>query len=61
MMNHFVIIVLLASVGTRRLVAQPCARLYMQGLHATNYPQLAGVYLLKSLSPSEVSLYHTTV
>jgi len=56
-MNHFVTVVLLLSVGIRCLVAEPCARLYVQGLHATNYPQLAGVYVLQTALPAEVT-YH---
>ena len=53
MLNHVFVTVLLSSFGIRCLVAEPCTRLYMQGLHATNYPQLAGVYVLRN----EVSFF----
>jgi len=55
MLNHFGIIILLSSVGLRCPLAEPCARLYMQGLFVTNYPQLAGVYVLQTESPVEVT------
>jgi len=55
MWNHFVAIVLLSSVGIRCLTAEPCDRLYIHGLYITHYPQLAGVYVLKTALPTEVT------
>ena len=55
MLNHFIPVLLLSSVAIRCLVAQPCGRLYVHGLHATNYPQLAGVYVLQTALHMEVT------
>jgi len=55
MLNHLVIFLLLSSVGIQCLIAKPCARLYMNGVDASNYPQLAGVYILHATPPLEVT------
>jgi len=57
MLDHFVIILLLSSVGIQCLVAKSCARLSMNGVDASNYPQLAGVYVLQTTSPLEVTSF----
>jgi len=57
MLKHFVTFLLLSAVGLRCLIAKPCARLYVHGVEASNYPQLAGVYVLQATSPMEVLFF----
>jgi len=54
-MMHWFYIALFSLLANGQ--AQPCARLYMQGLDSTTtvYPQLAGVYQLQTLQTSLLS------